>query len=159
MARPLFIADLAVSSPDIADGGRFPDRFTLYADNDTPTIVIDGIPEGTVEVALICHDPDAPRARGFTHWVVYGIPPRSGVEVGPSTVTQFRVAENDRGEARWMGPRPPAGHGTHRYYFWAYALSRAVEDLPSRAEFLAEYAEDIIEQNRMVVTYDRAPEA
>jgi aryl-alcohol dehydrogenase-like predicted oxidoreductase len=47
MARPLFIADLAVSSPDIADGGRFPDRFTQYADNDTPTIVIDGIPEGS----------------------------------------------------------------------------------------------------------------
>ncbi len=158
MSRPLFIADLRVTSPDLPEDGRFPDRFTQYFADETPRIRIEGLPEGTVEVALICHDPDAPRPHGVTHWAVYGIPPEEGVEVGPDTVGAYRVGPGTRGEARWLGPRPPAGHGTHRYYFWAYALARAVDGAPTREEFLAVHADDIIEQNRLVVTYDRAPE-
>lgn len=57
------------------------------------------------------------------------------------------------GKAEYVGPFPPAGHGTHHYYFWVYALSRAVEGAPSREQFLAEYAGDIIEQARFVATY------
>jgi Raf kinase inhibitor-like YbhB/YbcL family protein len=159
MSRPLFIADLTVTSPDLLAEGRFPDRFTAYHDDLMPRLVVAGIPDGTVELALICHDPDAPRPFGFTHWTVYGIPPADPVEVGPDTIAQFRTGPNGRGEARWMGPRPPAGHGLHRYFFWAYALSRPVEGTPAREDFLRDHGDDIIEQNRMVVTYDRSPEA
>jgi phosphatidylethanolamine-binding protein (PEBP) family uncharacterized protein len=159
MVRPLFIADLTVTSPDLAPGGRFPDRFTAYHDDVMPRIVIRGIPQGTAEIALICHDPDAPRPHGFTHLLVYGIAPEDPVELGPDTLGRYRVGPNGRGESRWMGPRPPAGHGLHAYYFWAYALSRPVGGAPAREEFLATYADAIIEQNRLVVTYDRAPES
>jgi Raf kinase inhibitor-like YbhB/YbcL family protein len=159
MARPLFIADLAVSSPDLPAFGRFPDRFTGYFDDLMPRIIVSGVPEGTVELAVICHDPDAPLPRGFSHLAVYGIPPEDPIEIGPETLDRFRVGPNGRGEPRWMGPRPPAGHGTHMYYFWAYALDRPVEGAPSREDFLARHAGDIIEQNRFVATYDRAPEA
>lgn len=158
MARPLFIADLTVTSPDLRDGERMPDVFTAYHDDVMPTVVISGPPEGTVELALVCHDPDAPRPRGFTHLALYGIRPEPRVEIGPASLEGLRVGPNGRGEARWMGPRPPAGHGTHLYYFWAYALSRPVEGAPTREAFLDAYADDIIEQNRMVVSYDRAPE-
>jgi Raf kinase inhibitor-like YbhB/YbcL family protein len=154
--RPLLIADLTVSSPDLPPGGRFPDRFTAYHEDETPTIVVSGLPEGTVEVAIICHDPDAPRPHGFTHWAVYGIPPVDPVEVGQDAAERHRIGPNGRGETVWMGPRPPAGHGVHLYYFWAYALSRGVVGAPDRETFLVEYADDIIEMNRLVVTYDRA---
>ena len=157
--RPIFIADLAVTSPDLEAEGPCPESFTGYGENRTPRIRVTGLPEGTVEVALVCHDPDAPRARGFTHWTVYGIPPEDGVEVGPDTLGRFRVGPNSRGAHEWTGPRPPAGHGVHRYYFWAYALSRAVDGAPTREEFLERYVDDIIEQDRLVVTYERAPEA
>jgi Raf kinase inhibitor-like YbhB/YbcL family protein len=159
MGRPLFIADLTVLSPELDAEGDCPDRFTAWHENATPTIVVAGLPEGTVEVALVCHDPDAPRARGFTHWAVYGIPPEDPVTIGPETLGRFRVGPNGRGQAEWMGPRPPAGHGVHRYYFWAYALSRAVDGAPSREVFLDRHGDDIIEQNRLVVHYERAPEA
>ena len=155
MARPLFIADLTVSSPDLPTEGVFPDRFTAYFTDDMPRIVISGQPEGTVDVALIAHDPDAPRPRGFTHWAVYGIPPQDPFEVWPATIDTLRVGPNGRGEPRWMVPRPPAGHGVHRYYFWAYALSRRVEGAPSREDFLADHTDDIIEQDRLVVHYER----
>lgn len=157
--RPLFLGDLRVTSPDLEADGPCPEEFTAYGENRTPRIRVTGLPEGAVEVALVCHDPDAPRARGFTHWVVYGIPPEDGIEVGPATIARFRVGSNGRGADEWMGPRPPAGHGMHRYYFWAYALSRPVDGAPTREEFLERYADDIIEQNRLVVLYERAPEA
>ena len=158
MVRPLFIADLTVTSPDMRDGERMADVFTAYHDDRMPRVVISGPPEGTVELALICHDPDAPRPRGFTHLALYGIRPEPTVEIGPAALDGLRIGPNGRGEPRWMGPRPPAGHGTHLYYFWAYALARPVEGAPSREVFLDTYGDDIIEQNRMVVTYDRAPE-
>ena len=158
MARSLFIADLAVASPDLVDGGRMPDVFTAYHEDVMPTIVISEAPAAAVELALICHDPDAPLPRGFTHLVVYGILPERMVAIGPDALAGLRVGPNGTGAAEWMGPRPPAGHGTHRYYFWAYALARPVEGAPTREEFLDTYADDIIEQNRMVVTYDRAAE-
>ena len=154
--RPLFIADLEVSSPDLVVGAEMPDRFTAYHENEMPRIFVSGLPEGTVEVALICHDPDAPRPHGFTHLAVYGIAPREPIEIGPGELAEHRIGPNGRGEQAWMGPRPPAGHGVHLYYFWAYALSRSVEGAPDRESFLAQYGDDIIEQNRLVVTYERA---
>ena len=48
---------------------------------------------------------------------------------------------------------PPGGHGTHHYYFWVFALDRAVEGAPSRREFIDTYGDAIIEQNRVIGTY------
>ena len=54
-----------------------------------------------------------------------------------------------------MGPQPPEGHGLHHYYFWIYALDTKVIGEPSREEFLEKYADNIIEQNRIIGTYQR----
>lgn len=148
----LNIKDLAISSTDFDAGGRIPDRLAKEHGNETPTLTVSGVPEGTVELALICHDPDAPLPRGFTHWVLYGIPADT-TTIGADNADGFRSADSGFGEPGWGGPRPPAGHGTHHYYFWVYALDSAVEGTPTREEFLDAYGEHIIEQNRVVGTY------
>ncbi len=145
------IQDLRISSPDFDSDGPIPDRFTAYHDNRPPTLEISGVPERTVELALICHDPDAPMPRGYTHWTVYGIP-ADARRVGPDT-GGLREGPNDAGTPGWSGPKPPKGHGTHRYYFWVYALDTTVDGAPSRQEFLDRYAGSILEQNRVVGTY------
>jgi Raf kinase inhibitor-like YbhB/YbcL family protein len=150
---PLFIADLAVSSPDIENLGAIPLTFTADGGNDTPAIEISGAPEGTVELALIVNDPDAPLAQGFTHWVVYGIAPdATTLDLAAPGV---HVAANGTGQSSWFGPQPPVGHGVHHYFFFLYALSTPVEGDPSREEFLATYADSIIEQARFVGTFRR----
>ncbi|MFT4028362.1 MAG: YbhB/YbcL family Raf kinase inhibitor-like protein [Protaetiibacter sp.] len=149
----LFIDRLTISSPDIPALGRFPFEFTADGGNSVPRLEFSGAPEGTVEYAIICHDPDAPLPQGFTHWVVYGISPDAtsldlaapGVHAGP----------NGAGSTEYYGPQPPVGHGDHHYYFWVYALSRAVEGEPSREDFLAGYADAIIEQARTVGIWSR----
>ncbi|WP_125131136.1 YbhB/YbcL family Raf kinase inhibitor-like protein [Microbacterium sp. 10M-3C3] len=149
----LKLGTLTISSPDFDELGRIPDRFTADGGNEVPRIRFSGVPEDAVELALICHDPDAPLPNGFTHWVVYGIAPdTTELDVDAEGVRQ---APNGAGAAQWYGPQPPEGHGEHHYYFWVYALSRRVEGEPSREEFLAQYGDDVIQQARTVGTYSR----
>jgi len=149
----LSLKDLAISSPDIAPLSRIPDEFTKDGGDRVPRITVTGIPEGTVELTVIVHDPDAPMPRGFTHWVMHAVAPAERVDVTPES---GRPAPNSTGETGYVGPYPPAGHGEHHYYFWVYALRRPVEGAPSREQFLDEYADDIIEQARFVGTYSIA---
>jgi len=144
------IGELAISSPDIRPLARIPDHHTGRGADHPPRLEITGVPEGTVELTVIVHDPDAPSPHGFTHWVVHGLAPAERVEVTPDA---GRPGPNSTGRPGWVGPYPPAGHGVHHYYFWAYALSRPVEGAPSREEFLDRYADAVIEQARFVATY------
>ncbi|MEU4013907.1 YbhB/YbcL family Raf kinase inhibitor-like protein [Microbacterium sp. NPDC028030] len=150
---PLFIDKLSISSSDFDGLGRIPDRLTADAGNELPTLTLSGVPEGTVELAVIVHDPDAPLAQGFTHWVVYGIP--ADAETLDLAADGVREAPNSTTQTAWSGPQPPVGHGVHHYYFWVYALSTKVEGTPTREEFLDSYADSIIEQARYVGTFSR----
>lgn len=150
----LNIKDLAIASPDIPEDGRIADRHARDRDNLAPRLRISGVPEGTAELAIVCHDPDAPLPWGFTHWTLYGVPADT-TEVGPGSDARFRPGENGFGDQGYGGPRPPAGHGPHRYYFWVYALSRPVDGTPSLRDFLDGYGDAVIEQNRVVGVYER----
>ncbi|WP_297081977.1 YbhB/YbcL family Raf kinase inhibitor-like protein [uncultured Demequina sp.] len=143
------LKDLALSSPDIADGGRIDDRFAGQHGGVAPRIEVSGVPADAVELALVCHDPDAPLPHGFTHWTLYGLEPADGL----IDASAGRPGPNDDGGVGYVGPFPPPGHGLHRYYFWVYALSRSVEGTPSRAQFLDGWADAVVEQARLVATY------
>src|SRR6266700_1719816 len=54
-------------------GGVIPVRYTCEGDDISPEFSWTEIPAGTKSLALILHDPDAPKAGGFTHWVIYDI--------------------------------------------------------------------------------------
>ncbi len=145
------LKDLALTSPDVVDGERIADAFAGEHGSTAPRMVVAGVPEGTVELAIVCHDPDAPLPHGFTHWTLYGL----AAGGGELTEADGRPGPNDTDQVGYVGPFPPHGHGDHRYYFWVYALSRAVEGEPTRDEFLRDYADAVIEQARLVGVYSR----
>ena len=146
-----FPGTITVTSPDFVDRARIADRFTAEHENVAPIIEVSGVPHDAVELALICHDPDAPLPFGWTHWTVFGIP----TDTTTVTAETGREGVTTKGEAGYSGPLPPPGHGEHSYYFWVYALSRPVEGEPTREEFLRDYADAVIEQNRIVGQYSR----
>jgi Raf kinase inhibitor-like YbhB/YbcL family protein len=148
----LNIQDLALTSPDFDHLARLDDRHAFDKGNEPPRLTIAGVPDGTVELAIICHDPDAPLPDGFTHWTLYGIDKHQR-ELGADADESFRPGDNQFGARGYGGPKPPAGHGIHHYYFWVYALSRPVAGTPSRRAFVYDYADAIIEQNRLIGTY------
>lgn len=146
-----FPGTIQVTTPDFEANARMPYEYTADGGSSAPVLEVSGVPDEAVELAVVCHDPDAPLPRGFTHWTLYGID-RDVTTITPSS---GRTGPNSTGETRYFGPKPPQEHGDHRYYFWVYALSRPVEGTPTREEFLDAYADAIIEQNRVVGTYSR----
>lgn len=148
------IRNLSLTSPDFPPGGRIPDRLSAAYDNDLPILEVDGVPEEAIELAVICHDPDAREPGGFTHWTLYGVPARSA-QISLAELGSAREGMTDAGRRGWHGPKPPKGDSDHRYHFWVYALDAPVEGEPTRDEFLQRYADHIVDQAYVIGTYSR----
>ncbi|MDQ3675697.1 MAG: YbhB/YbcL family Raf kinase inhibitor-like protein [Actinomycetota bacterium] len=155
MPQQLYIGDLTVTSPAFAPHGALPERHTSDGENVAPALEWTGAPDGTVGFAVVTHDPDAPLVDGFAHWVAYGIPGDAGglPEGGGDAVS----GTNSRGDSGYTGPAPPPGHGLHHYYFWVYALDSELDLEPGldRRELLARIEDHVIEQARIIGTYER----
>lgn len=150
------IKDLRITSPAFDWGAPIPRKHTGEGEDVSPAIAISGIPEGTRSLALVCHDPDAPMLHGFTHWVVYAIPPAT-TSIPEGGGSAFAEGHTDNGKTAYGGPMPPVGHGPHHYYFWVYALDSEIGAAPAltRSELLDRMDGHVIEQARLVGTYER----
>ena len=127
-SRPIVIATL--TSPAFAPGKDIPTVHTCEGADTSPALRWDKLPRGTVSVAIIVRDPDAPDprkpVRTWHHWVLWDLPPEAGGLPDDSATKGLplgtRVGKNDWGKAAWGGPCPPIGK--HRYFFELYALDR-----------------------------------
>lgn len=153
MPQELNVQDLKITSPAFGNHERLPERHVHEADDVSPPLAWSGVPEGTTSFAVVCHDPDAPLVDGFTHWVAYGIP--SDAQGLPEGGGELTHGTNSFGNQEYNGPAPPPGHGTHHYYFWVYALREdaALEPGLSRRELIDRIEDLVIEQARLVGTY------
>ena len=94
-------------------------------DNVSPDLTWKDAPKGTKSFALIVHDPDAPHAGGFDHWVWYDLPAATTHLSAGEAIPAKSSGINGTGETGYYGPCPPPGK-THHYIFTLYAL-----DVPS----------------------------
>ena len=148
---------LTVTSSAFAAGAAIPKRFTGTGEDLSPPLDIGGVPAGTKELALICDDPDAPRAEPWVHWVLTGLPP-SATHFDEGRVPAGAVlGKNDFGRLGYGGPMPPRGHGTHHYHFAIYALDVALGLRPgaTRAEVVAAMQGHILARGELVGTFER----
>lgn len=155
MAQQLNVQDLAIRSSVFGGHKPIPARHTGDGDDVSPPLEWSGVPAGTESFAVVVHDPDAPLVDGFTHWVLYGIAGDAtglpeGADGGTAGVTSF-------GAPRYNGPAPPPGHGPHHYYFWLYALDAdlGLEPGLDRRGLLSQIEDHVIEQARVIGTYER----
>jgi len=119
---------ITVTSAAFGDGGDIPSRNTCDGQDVSPPLRFAAVPSGTVELALLVEDPDAPRGT-FVHWVAWGIDPGKA-ELGEGEVPAG-AGKNDFGKRGYGGPCPPKG-APHRYVFTVFALSERLE-LPAGA--------------------------
>jgi Raf kinase inhibitor-like YbhB/YbcL family protein len=114
-------ASFAFTGGDVSEGEPIDPRFSCDGENVSPALQWGTPPAGTVELALVVDDPDAPGG-SFVHWVVAGLPPeQTSLEPGSREGEQ---GANDAGGTGWTGPCPPEGE-THGYVFTLYALDAA----------------------------------
>ncbi len=116
---------LKLTSAAFRPEAEIPSKFSCDDRNISPELSWSGAPAGTKSFVLVMHDPDAPIAGGYTHWIVYNIPARAD-HIAEHAPNQDRLpggglqGKNDSGTYGYTGPCPPSG--THRYYFRLYAL-------------------------------------
>ena len=112
-------------SADFPDGGRIA-QAQMAGDcggrNRPPQLAWSGVPGGVKSFALVVHDPDAPIAGGFYHWIVYNISPVTRQLGALPARAELGLAST--GRAAYYGPCPPPGPA-HHYVFTLYALDVA----------------------------------
>ncbi len=110
-------------SPEFADGGAIPARYSCDGDDVSPPLEWRGTPEAAVTLALLVEDPDA---GGFVHWVVYNVDASAsgGLPADWSREAEFQ-GSNSFGSIGYRGPCPPSGE--HRYVFTLLALDTMLE--------------------------------
>jgi Raf kinase inhibitor-like YbhB/YbcL family protein len=113
------MAEFVLQSSAFEHGEPIPVRHTCEGEDLSPPLSWSGAPEGTLSLALVVDDPDAP-GETFTHWLGWGLDP--GAEgLGEGAVAPVE-GRNGFGTSGYRGPCPPPGHGRHRYFFRLYAL-------------------------------------
>ncbi len=110
--------NLKITSTAFVNNGTIPAKYSCEGQEVSPPLSISGIPAGTKSIAIIVHDPDAPKEGGFTHWVVWNIDP--GNDNIPENFKGAEQGLNGAGQAGYKGMCPPSG--THHYHFMVYAL-------------------------------------
>ncbi|HEY6166453.1 MAG TPA: YbhB/YbcL family Raf kinase inhibitor-like protein [Verrucomicrobiae bacterium] len=110
---------MKLTSPTIKDGGVMPKKYAGDGPDVSPPLHLDEIPAQAKSLALLVDDPDAPKGP-FNHWVVYNIDPHTHDFREGSVPVIAAQGQNDFGEMRYNGPRPPSGE--HHYHFKAFAL-------------------------------------
>ncbi|KAK7894557.1 hypothetical protein LTR67_006318 [Exophiala xenobiotica] len=150
--NPTLFADIPknilITSPEIGPSGshlsiehsqlgtsKFPELLWSLAPNT-------GISQADIkEYILLVEDPDAPLPLVPNHGLYYAIPPTK-THVGPEDL-QVDTTTHQTGEGKWLkggfrlgknlrgsiysGPRPPVGHGEHRYFFQVIALNEKLD--------------------------------
>jgi Raf kinase inhibitor-like YbhB/YbcL family protein len=128
--------------------GPIPKQFTCDGADVSPPLEWVGVPKGTVELAIIVYDPTA---KGFIHWIIAGLKPKSeGVELGSVPVGAIQ-ANNDFNNVGWNGPCPPSGQ--HTYVFGLYAM---LEPLGLAEDLDAKLAQSLIENAAVYTTFLQA---
>lgn len=127
---------ITVTSSAFDHHGMVPEEYTAYSENKSIDLSWSNLPAGTVQLALICDDPEVVTIgmmpTPFPHWVAYNIPASaSGL---PEDMTKDAVVTgvpglegminglNGTRRPGYFGPRPPVNGHLHAYHFRVYAL-------------------------------------
>ncbi|WP_218510881.1 YbhB/YbcL family Raf kinase inhibitor-like protein [Variovorax sp. dw_308] len=109
--------------------------------NLSPELHWNPLPPSATNWALIVEDPDVPLRHAYLH----------GIATGPASVR--RMAEGAM--PGYAGARPLPGHGTHRYVFQLFALTRAPGTAATREELMPLLRGNAIACSRLVGLFER----
>lgn len=164
--EPILNTGVVVTCPVQQPDGRLPDRHSAYHENISPPLEWTNVPD-VKAWAVIVEDPDAPQEEPFVHWMLWNLEagvtrlpeglPNTPLLAAPQGGVQGRNGMHGYG---WFGPRPPAGHGVHHYYFQVFALNDIIEMGPDTPlnELLNALKARTIAHGEMAATYEAPTE-
>ena len=160
-------ASLKVGSQVVQEGKPIP-MSSVYSgvggQNVSPDLSWDAPPAGTKSLAVTCYDPDAPTTVGFTHWVLFNLPPDlkglpPGAGAAGNAPKGATLGFTDYGESSYGGMAPPPGDPAHRYQFTVYALDvprlEGADDHTTYAKFRFMIRGHVLAQGTLTGLYGR----
>ena len=145
---------IPLHSPDCGpSGAKLSHKYSKFGTGQIPELTWSSkdVPPSCQEFLLLCEDPDAPMGEPNVHGIYTFIPPTT-TSFGPRDLelvskagdgqlkiaSGYRVGKNRR-DIVYIAPRPPMGHGPHRYLFELVALSEKLDPseiskVPDKAE-------------------------
>lgn len=137
-----------------SDEATIDERYTCDGDDISPALSWVGVPDGTIELALVVTDPDAD---GFVHWIAAGIDPANISLVEDIAPQSLKEATNGFGDLGWGGPCPPEGGGEHVYEFTLYALGQPSSFAASTpaGQIIASFAGAALKSTTLTGRYSR----
>jgi hypothetical protein len=147
---------IQLTSEAFDDGQSIPKKYTGDGQNVSPPLSWSGVPEGAVELAVTCSDPDAPTPQPYVHWVLWGIPADQDC-LPEGQAKNARQGTNSANGTGYTGPMPPEGHGTHHYEFRVVALDDNIQlaQGASADDLVREMEGHILDEGELVGTYER----
>lgn len=158
-------APFTLTSSAFENNQEIPVVYSCEGDNVSPPLAWDGVPAGTLSLALIMEDPDAVAVVGkvYDHWLLFNIPPSTN-SIAEKVPLKNMLADgsvhgrNSDKLKGYAGPCPPAGPA-HNYTFTLYALDiqLPLEDGATKEELLAAMEGHILAQTQLVGKFAAAP--
>ena len=152
---PLTSNNMQITSPAFQNNQKIPSKYTCDSENMNPELVFSEVPENARSLALISHDPDAPGPDGWTHWIIINMDPKTpGIGEGERPNSGLEL-NTDFGRPGYGGPCPPSG--SHRYYFYLYALDAPLdlEVTAGKEDVEAAMKGHILEEAEWMGTYEK----
>lgn len=145
---------LTVVSSSFTNNNLMPAKYSCEGESINPPLVVTNIPREAKTLAIIMHDPDAPRAGGFTHWVAWNL------STDGLITEAFRNGDqglNTAGTKGYLGMCPPSG--THHYHIRVYALDAVLnltKEKTGKAELEAAMKGHIMAEGMIMGLYKKA---
>jgi len=151
MKSDTVISGMVISSKEIMESALMPKKYTCDGINVSPALDISFIPQGTLSLAIIMEDPDAP-INTWIHWLVWNVPV---THVIPENLSKGNCGMNDFSKTTYCGPCPMSGK--HRYVFKVYALDTLLELSPSarKSDLLKKMSGHILAYGELKARYGR----
>lgn len=140
-----------ITSPDCGNtGAKLIHGYSKFGGGRFPCLEWKKAGPDVKEYLLLAEDPDAPLRKPNVHGIYCFVPPHvtsitnedldvvSGVEGTKQIRAGYGVGKNRRNVV-YIAPRPPLGHGPHRYIFQLVALSQGLDpkslsEVPTKQE-------------------------
>ena len=142
--------DLVVTSAAFVNNSIIPVKYSCEGVSASPPLHVTGIPAATRSLALIVHDPDAPKPGGVTHWVMWNINISGEI---PEDYREAMQGTNSEQGTGYLAICP--ADGTHHYHFRVYALDKmlSLDKTTGKAELEQAMQGHILAQTDIVGLY------
>ncbi|QBO35227.1 YbhB/YbcL family Raf kinase inhibitor-like protein [Periweissella cryptocerci] len=146
------------ASDSFKDGGIIP--FTNRAEKENPNLSPElhwsRVPVGSEQLLIVVEDVDAPFAEPTIHMAAMLDPIMTKIPVGGMIAKnpELDFIAGRKGRIGYFGPRPLAGHGEHRYYFWLIALDKEYQagEYDSFSALLPDLQGHVLAKNHFIGT-------